>query len=396
MDDIYCGSALTLIACAGTGPQHGLPGVSKPRTPCPSFRTTPSSYLQTLPSIHDIHTSTWASRAWTYQEALLAQRRLFFTSRQVYFESGELVESELTTLAPVVTRVLDPRIYSQVTSSTFPGDIYVCIREYTHRKLSFQSDIMNALSGTLTYYAREHGILHLWGIPFSANTPVAIGEPPRKRVVTFEESLRWYARDGLVRRHGFPSWSWVGWLGTISWRSWRSDLRPAAAPFEAGEMDVEVELRSGRVVGWVEYQLRHAELNDGSRLVGRADQLSQFIHLEAFVSQVVDNHEEGRDGEGLSWEVLSLEMLDGSSPVNLGQFGNPAQDDTTSSQVSIRSAEPLLAVHFPCWHDSGKGTSASILVVQRRGENWERVALLDDDNRVLQHAKKTWMKIRLG
>jgi hypothetical protein len=161
-------------------------------------------------------------------------------------------------------------------------------------------------------------------------------------------------------------------------------------------MEVEVELRSGRVVGWVEYQLRHAELNDGSRLVGMADQLSRFIRVEAFVSKVADNRERGGDDEGLSWGDLSLEMLDGSGPINLGQFGNPARDDTTSSLVSIRSSEPLLAIHFPCWHDSGKETSASILVVQRRGENWERVALLDDDNRVLQHAKKTSMKIRLG
>jgi hypothetical protein len=398
MDDIYCGSALTLIACAGTGPQYGLPGVSKPRTPCPSLRTSNSEYLQMLPSIHDIHSSPWASRAWTYQEALLAQRRLFFTDRQVYFESNDLVESELTTLAPVVTRVLDPRIYSQVTSSAFPGDIYKCIREYTHRNLSFPADILNALSGTLTYYGREHGILHLWGIPFSANTPVSIDEPPRQRVITFEESLRWYARDDQVRRQGFPSWSWVGWMGTISWRSWRSDLKPAAAPLEQGSVSVEVELMSGELLSWVQYQLRHAELNDSSRFVGRAgaaDQLSQFIHVEGFVSQVRYNREEGADDKGISWDDMSVEMLDGNEPITLGQFSNPIRDAVPPSQIPVRPAGSLLAVHFPCWHDSGKETSGSIVVVQQRGEYWERIALLDDDSRVLQHTKKTWMKIRL-
>lgn len=242
MDDIYCGSAVTLIACAGSGPQYGLPGVSKPRAPCPSIRNGSSQSLQMMPTIDDIQSSTWASRAWTYQEAVLAQRRLFFTDRQVYFESSNMVESELTTLAPVATRVLDPRIYSQVTSSTFPGDVYKCIQEYTCRNLSFQSDTMNALLGILTYYAREHGILHLWGIPFSAETPASIAEPPRKRIITFEESLCWYPGSTWCRREGFPSWSWAGWMNTVTWDIWRHDLKPASAPLKQGQVCVEVEL----------------------------------------------------------------------------------------------------------------------------------------------------------
>jgi hypothetical protein len=399
MDDIYCGSALTLIACAGAGPQYGLPGVSRSRTACPTIRIGNSHYLQMLPTVHDIRSSTWASRAWTYQEGLLAQRRLFFTDRQVYFESNNLVESELTTLAPVVTRVLDPRICSQVTSSSFPGDIYGCLLEYTRRKLTFQSDIMNALLGILAFYAHEHGILHLWGIPFSVNTPASINEPPRKRIVTFEESLRWYAKGNHSRREGFPSWSWVGWLGALSWRSWRSDLKPAAAPFEQGSISFMVELMSGQLLSWAEFQLRHTELNDSSRLVDQsktADQLTQFIHIEGLVSNITTAYNANQHTGALNLDKFSLKTIDDTAPLTLNQFSNPAADADKPSHISLSSAESFMAIHFPCWQQSGKGTSGSMLVIRDRGEYWERVALLDDDNRILHRAKKRRMTIRLG
>lgn len=133
-----------------------------------------------------------------------------FTDRQVYFESNELVEIEFTTRSEAVTLVLDPRICSQATSPSSSGGIHECIEAYSNRKLTFLSHIINALSGILTYYAREHDMLHLWGIAFSSGTPSSINEPPRKRIVTFVESLRWYPRGLQARREGFPSWSWSG------------------------------------------------------------------------------------------------------------------------------------------------------------------------------------------
>lgn len=395
MDDIYRGSSLTLIACAGSDPHYGLPGVSKPRARSPFLHIEGRGYLQMIPTVHDIYSSSWASRAWTYQEAVLAQRRLFFTDQQVYFESNDLVESELTTLAPVVTRVLDPRIYSQVTSSTFSGEIYECIQEYTRRTLSFPSDAMNALSGILTYYGRERGIHHLWGVPYSHNTPASIDEPPRKRVITFEESLRWYAKNNHSRREGFPSWSWVGWHDEVSWRSWRSDLKPTTAPFEQGPMSVEVELASGMLLDWAEYQVRWTELNDSSRS-DNAEQLSPFIYVEAFVSQLtVDRSIEDGTKESM-WETISIGTGVDNESLSLNNFTNPALDANVTSQIKIHSSDSLLAVHFPCWEETGKERSGSILVIRDKGEYWERLTLLDDDDQLLKHAKKTRKKVRLG
>jgi hypothetical protein len=395
MDDIYRGSSLTIIACAGEDPHYGLPGVSRPRGPCPFVHIENRGCLQMVPTVHDIYSSTWASRAWTYQEAVLAQCRLFFTDRQVYLESNDLVESELTTLAPVVTRVLDPRIYSQVTSSTYSGDIYECIQEYTRRTLSFPSDAMNALSGILTYYGRERGIHHLWGIPYSDKTPASINEPPRKRVATFEESLRWYAKNEHSRRVGFPSWSWAGWHDEIGWRSWRSDLKPPSAPLEQGPTSVEVELASGSLLSWAEYQARWAELNDSSRL-DATEQLSQFIHVEAFVSKISIDECNRENVEVPVWSGLSLEAIAGGNSVSLKNFSIPTEDASAASQITIDSTDSLLALHFSCWEETGKERSGSMLLLRDKGEYWERLTLLDDEYRLLVHAKKTMMKIRLG
>jgi hypothetical protein len=394
MDDIYCGSALTIIACAGAGPQYGLPGVSRPRTPCPSIRNRRSEFMQMIPTVHDIYSSTWASRAWTYQEALLAQRRLFFTDRQVYFESNDVVESELTTLTSVITRVLDPRIYSQVTSSAFPGDIHKCIQEYSRRKLSFQSDVLNALLGILTYYGREHKTLHLWGMPFSKATPASSDEPPRKGVITLEESLCWYPKGPHVRVEGFPSWSWAGWASAVTWDIWRHDLKPASAPLTQGLVSVQVELNSGQILSWADYQARYAEFNDSS---SPSDRPSRFIHVKTFVSKIMYRSDQKNSAETTSWRSLGLETDDGTSPLAFNLFSNPAAAvDENPGDFTVWAPESLLVLHLSSRHENKKSAAGTILVVEDKGGHWERVALLDDEEGILHRAKRTWMTVRLG
>ncbi|PMD29793.1 HET-domain-containing protein, partial [Hyaloscypha variabilis F] len=65
MDLIYESADATLIALHGENDQSGLPGVSTL-----SRATQPSSH--------------WNTRGWTYQEARLSRRCLFFSRYQVY------------------------------------------------------------------------------------------------------------------------------------------------------------------------------------------------------------------------------------------------------------------------------------------------------------------------
>ncbi|KAF2824915.1 HET-domain-containing protein [Ophiobolus disseminans] len=378
MDDIYCGSVLTIIACAGEGPHYGLPGISSPRKPSSSLLVTDEECLKIIPTVRDITSSKWASRAWTYQEALLAPRRLFFTERQVYFESATMVDSELTNLMPAITRVLDPRIYSQVTSSIYPGDIYACIQEYSRRDLSFPEDALNALLGILAYYGHERETRNLWGVPFTKHTPASINEPPRKGIITFEESLRWYAMGRHIRREGFPSWCWAGW-------------------YDRGAISVEVELSSGTMLSWAEYQKKYAELNDDNGLQNPSSfiHLSRFIHIEADVSQFVRGWS---NVQAFEWASLGIEAVDGVMPLSPVMLSDPIPDRSFPSKLVDQEIESYLLVHFQSWEvkESLNQHLNSVLLIRDRGEYWERIALFDDENRFLQYAKKTRRKVRLG
>lgn len=67
MGAIYAAAQLTLIACGGEGPSHGLSGVSRDRQYADAFeRVGPFTLIQARPNNQDeqLHLSAWASRAW--------------------------------------------------------------------------------------------------------------------------------------------------------------------------------------------------------------------------------------------------------------------------------------------------------------------------------------------
>lgn len=94
MDQIYRSSALTIVACAGGDPNYGLPGISRPRKPSPWIEIQGYGHLRMVPRAEEIQSSIWATRAWMYQEALLAERPLFFTENETFFGSCGGIQSE--------------------------------------------------------------------------------------------------------------------------------------------------------------------------------------------------------------------------------------------------------------------------------------------------------------
>ncbi|KAF1991024.1 HET-domain-containing protein, partial [Aulographum hederae CBS 113979] len=87
MDHIYERAEVTLVALVDD-PFSGLPGVSTHSRATQPFLKLGRS--QIIGAMHDpkelIWSSKWWRRAWTFQEALLSKRRLYFTHEQVYFE----------------------------------------------------------------------------------------------------------------------------------------------------------------------------------------------------------------------------------------------------------------------------------------------------------------------
>jgi hypothetical protein len=64
MDAIYGGASLTIIAGAGGDPSYGLPEVSRQHQRFPCILIGRDKFLVALPTVHDLRSSPWASRAW--------------------------------------------------------------------------------------------------------------------------------------------------------------------------------------------------------------------------------------------------------------------------------------------------------------------------------------------
>jgi hypothetical protein len=78
---------------------------------------------------------------------------------------------------------------------------------YSSRTLTFQSDGLNAFAGISQRLAQRYKCRLLQGIPVSS----------------FELYQVFQAAGALLRRGGFPSWSWAGWIGHLDYGSFDPD-----------------------------------------------------------------------------------------------------------------------------------------------------------------------------
>jgi hypothetical protein len=220
MDLIYQHAEVVIIAAIGDDPTHGLPGAGgravRIRQPHASrgghqLASTMRDPRQVIPS------STWAKRAWTYQEGLLARRRLVFTEEQVYFECWAMNCRESVHL-DVNAAALSYFVPKPGLRSPGAGGraILENISSYTERKLKVESDMLNAFLGILKLYARSEPPVHsYWGVPI---LPSSFRPRPEELAYTptlgFLSGLCWETLIPGRRRPGFPSWSWAGWKDT--------------------------------------------------------------------------------------------------------------------------------------------------------------------------------------
>ena len=198
MHRIYSEAFVTIIVAAGDDPTYGLPGVSiRSRKPQRCVQVGGISLVQMFSKTSDsVSCSTWNKRAWTFQEAVLAKRKLIFTDRQVSFlcESTYCAES-IATLQPSGLRdeyinELLPRGPKKSPSAL--------LHQYMMRSLSYDSDALNAFLGILNSL---EGWNHIWGVAFAMY---------KNKIL-----LDWYHLKPGRRRKDFPSWSWAGWEGAL-------------------------------------------------------------------------------------------------------------------------------------------------------------------------------------
>lgn len=266
MDAVYRHACLTIIAAAGADQSTGLPGGTQDRPARQtSIQTDEVSILSTLPSpVNHIINSKWASRAWTFQEAILSQRRLVFTDDQLYFEcdsmhcyeslcvSFDMLYATHSRHSDEHNNFIKPKLFGFGHQTAGILTYVHCAEEYTMSSLTFDEDSLNAFTGVTRNLekTRKPPVRNICGVPFLHPSDVAT--PSCNYLQMLLAGLAWRHRPTADtaprRRHGFPSWSWAGWAGPVVWPSkshYAAILNEGTA---AGFDAVRLQLEDGSVV----------------------------------------------------------------------------------------------------------------------------------------------------
>ncbi|KAF4946660.1 hypothetical protein FGADI_11008 [Fusarium gaditjirri] len=274
---VYANAEVTLIAAAGEDSSAGLPGApGRPRNQQPGALIQGHAMvcIPPDPSLHILSRSTWATRGWTYQEGLLARRRLYFSEFEMSYECRHMLCREAIRL-PIgleqrlsghKPRFMEPfwmyqpyKVPGMDSSQTGVG-LFDLLTAYTKRKLSLPSDTLNAMLGLFSLLAQHktRPIYHICGVPIlrlddpqeygrrKSPDPAASSNNDNTDVAAIEglggfvDGLCWRLEQPAHRRPGFPSWSWTGWEGVVAGMD-----KISAAIKQPNEFSIDVSIIPG-------------------------------------------------------------------------------------------------------------------------------------------------------
>ena len=254
MDKVYLCAVITIVAAAGKSANYGLPGVSNTlRRAQPSAVVRGQLLACTMRSAQKaIGSSRWATRGWTYQEAALSISRLVFTEEQVFFECRCMSCSESCSIPLALLHKNNPEHgcrsciqrgyfetygYGRTSRTPAPQKYWAQVGQFTARKLSYETDSLNAFMGVANFYKNGQGsqsspLYTHFGLPLVSDM-WSSAEHPSPYGSQFVISLLWeHSRKQVLpkRRQGFPSFSWAGWEGVASPLYWAllGDTKPTA------------------------------------------------------------------------------------------------------------------------------------------------------------------------
>lgn len=233
MDWIYSKALFTIVAADAQTSMSGLGGVR------PASRNLKQHAVQVragtrllipIDAPRNLDESVWNSRAWTFQERLLSRRLLIFQGGQMLWHCRSSIAHEDMTPAdkgidypalPWLTlrkqligtdgkvdgsiMVFPDQSTHIVRSETFRQYARL-VEQYTHRQLTNDEDILNALGGLLHIFRQFFKFPMRYGLP----------------EILFDIALLWQPAEMLEVRHSindskFPSWSWAGWKGKVKY-----------------------------------------------------------------------------------------------------------------------------------------------------------------------------------
>lgn len=153
--------------------------------------------------------SIWAERGWTYQEDVLSHRQIVFSPKGLYFKCQDQLSRIFRDSVVDISRIHSGKI-SFLRALTLPDcqlEAYCqAVGEYTSRKLTYQSDLLNAFQGIIQSFGSRldgHPNFFHYGLPTSS----------------FDQMFCWDTDSHYPhrRRSDWPSWSWLGWDQMVYW-----------------------------------------------------------------------------------------------------------------------------------------------------------------------------------
>ncbi|KAJ0119733.1 C6 transcription factor [Diaporthe amygdali] len=239
MDKVYANSFVTICAVSSTNCQEGY--LHRDGTQIPMCiiglgsqdMTPPSCLIQALPIIshgdpyrpltHELQSSTWNRRAWTYQENALSTRCIFFCHSGVHFPCsnfecseylGVVGESRFKGSSPAKTRVL---LRDDFTNPEDQRSLNLAwaqvISDYSRRDITRATDLFPSLSGLAKEFSRRFGsqqyVAGSWKAELLKGLMWRVEEEamqPLDKRLSFELLLEKLCGQPYIS----PSWSWVG------------------------------------------------------------------------------------------------------------------------------------------------------------------------------------------
>lgn len=423
MHTVYANAEVTLVAAAGTGPSAGLPGASgnSRRYQQPSAIVSDHALvcIPPDPTHHIRSASTWAKRGWTFQEGMLARRRLFFSDYEISYECRDMLCREALRLphsmerlmSGRVPRLMDPqwmyRPYKLPGMKSYDDGtaLYDLLAAYSARELSLPSDALNAMLGIFQRIGEKERmpIYHICGVPIlyiNAHWAEAFDYPPTRD--GFIKGLCWRLQQPARRRLGFPSWSWTGWHGVVKSMH---EFMPVVRQHYQFDVDISIIPRSqpNSAVSWDSYYYQLSTADDSSKDLWSDQQ--HILEITACAVTVRFRRTIETVGECGEW-IGTVCAGDG---VWQGEFSLTRRDhddsdgDTASSLHSTLLEKSWTGIVLGTSRADGYETHSRYILVIREQEQkqsvlsehtyWERIGLLKLENCTLEEGmleRQTW------
>ncbi len=233
MDRIYGNAVATLAAADSLNANAGIPGVrpgSRKIIQLVAELQNGDNLLAHLPDVNAIEETPWNRRAWTLQERLLSRRLMIFEGGRLTWRCRGMTAYEhlpsvglgedsdsfpWLSIKPQylglnarkgyvdgsIRRSRDGRTIV-MRSGTFTEYAKV-IEQYTHRDMTYPSDVLGALAALLRIFESCFRCRCNYGLP----------------EVLLDAAILWLPAKKLRRRiltdFDLPSWTWAGWVGYV-------------------------------------------------------------------------------------------------------------------------------------------------------------------------------------